>query len=490
VTLAVTTAGIGGASFWRDEAATLSAAHRPLPGLAGLLGRMDAVHGAYYLLMWVVVRLAGSSEAAARMPSALAMAAAAGLTAALGRRLVSARAGTLAGLVVAALPAVSWFGQDARPFAAETAAAVAASYALARVLAAPAGRPRRAWLARYAAALVLLGLSNLLGLLLVPAHGATLAAVRDGRAREQWRGWLTAVAAALAALTPLAVLAWAQRGQIGWLHRPGLAALATLGRLLGPPATWLAVATVLACGCVLSASRGRLRRDWPPRLAAFCLPWLALPPAALLTVSQFGQPVYAFRYVVFCIPALALLAGAGLAALGRAGALAGLALIAVLGLPSQLGERAPAGHGDNIRLLDQVLARERRPGDGLIYLGGPGLRTFAAAYPFGLSQLRDLTLGTSPAASKTISGRNAPAGVVRTRLTTVTRVWAVAANRPLPAPAAFRQLGFRLVRQWRISDIWLWLYARGPPRAPSAREVLPRLGEPAWRKVTQRSVPK
>jgi hypothetical protein len=29
-----------------------------------MLGQMDAVHGAYYLLMWLLVRLAGSGELA------------------------------------------------------------------------------------------------------------------------------------------------------------------------------------------------------------------------------------------------------------------------------------------------------------------------------------------------------------------------------------------------------------------------------------------
>jgi mannosyltransferase len=132
ITLAVMLWRIGVPSFWRDEAATLSATHRSLPDLFRLLANQDAVHGGYYLLMWCVVRLGGSGALAARLPSALAMAAAAGLVTVLGRRLVSARAGMAAGLVFAVLPPVSWFGQDARPFATETALACAASYLFVR----------------------------------------------------------------------------------------------------------------------------------------------------------------------------------------------------------------------------------------------------------------------------------------------------------------------------------------------------------------------
>ncbi len=94
-----TLAGLGAGGYrlgvpspWRDEAATVDAAHRPVPQIVALLAHQDAVNGAYYLLMHPVILLLGSSPAAIRAPSVLAMAAAAGFTAALGRRL-AARAG-------------------------------------------------------------------------------------------------------------------------------------------------------------------------------------------------------------------------------------------------------------------------------------------------------------------------------------------------------------------------------------------------------------
>ena len=93
---------IGVPSFWRDEGATLSAAHRSFPQLIRMLGHMDAVHGTYYLLIWLLVRVAGSGELALRLPSAVAMAAAAGLLTALGRRLAGPAAGLAAGLSFAA----------------------------------------------------------------------------------------------------------------------------------------------------------------------------------------------------------------------------------------------------------------------------------------------------------------------------------------------------------------------------------------------------
>ena len=47
---------ITGASYWRDEAATMSAVRRPFAELVRMLGHIDAVHGTYYMIIWVLVR--------------------------------------------------------------------------------------------------------------------------------------------------------------------------------------------------------------------------------------------------------------------------------------------------------------------------------------------------------------------------------------------------------------------------------------------------
>jgi hypothetical protein len=92
--------------MWRDEAATM----RPLPALLGMLTNVDAVHGAYHLLVWPLVHTIGGSELTLRVPAALAMAGAALGVAALGRRLHSPGTGLLAGLLFAVLPQVSRYG--------------------------------------------------------------------------------------------------------------------------------------------------------------------------------------------------------------------------------------------------------------------------------------------------------------------------------------------------------------------------------------------
>ena len=119
-------------SFSRDETATVAAVHRSFPQLVRMLGTVDVVHGAYYALMWVVVRVGGSGEFAVRLPSAVALAVAAALVTALGGRLVSSWAGLAAGLAFAVLPPVSWFAESAREGAFVTMLATLASYCLVR----------------------------------------------------------------------------------------------------------------------------------------------------------------------------------------------------------------------------------------------------------------------------------------------------------------------------------------------------------------------
>ena len=210
------------------------------------------------------------------------------------------------------------------------------------------------------------------------------------------------------------------------------------------------------------AGRARLRAAWPGDLLAVCLPWLILPAAVLIGVSLIS-PAYTFRYIIFCAPAAALLVGAGLAALGWKAGAAVLAIIAVLGVPAQLQVRSPGGHGDDIRKADQIAAANRRPGDVMLYntIGEP----VVAAYPYGLGQLRNVELARTPIQSGTLGGTWAASRVVQRRVARAPRVWLVQLNSlrstSLDAPPALlRRFGFRRIRIWQATGIWLSLYAR------------------------------
>ncbi len=177
-----------------------------------------------------------------------------------------------------------------------------------------------------------------------------------------------------------------------------------------------------------------------------------------------AHPVYTFRYIVYCIPAAALLIGAALAALGRYAGPVALVVIVLAGLHSQLAERRPDGHDVNIRYADRLVARHERPGDALLNISaqtgprkGTGERTLEGAYPYGLARLRDVSAGASPEQSGTLGGTYASASVIRQRLTHVTRLWVVEWTTPKPVPV-LHGLGFRLIHSWDVKGLWLRLY--------------------------------
>jgi mannosyltransferase len=480
VTLLVSLYKITGPSFTRDESATLAAVHRSFPQLVSMLGHVDVVHGAYYALIWVVVQIGGSGEFALRLPSAIAMAVAAAMVTLLGRRLVSSWAGLAAGLTFAFLPQVSWFAENAREGAVLTALACVASYSLLRALQQDTAQGR--WLAGYGVTLVALGLTNLFGLLLVVAHAVTLAwSRREFRVGRGFAArWATAVAAAAILVSPVAVTGYSELRQIHWIKPPGLYSLLSVERLVGGTVQFLVVLVVVACAVAVSTGlagprlagtrlagpgAGGPRRPaaWPARLLSLALPWLLLPPAILLTASVI-HPVYIFRYIVYCIPAAALLVGAALAALGRYAGPVAFVVIVLAGLHSQFAERRADGHDVNIRRADHLVARYERPGDALLNISaqtgprkGSGERTLEGAYPYGLARLRDISAGVSPQRSATLGGTYASAAVIRQRLAHVTRLWVVEWAAPEPVPA-LDGLGFRLIHRWDIKGLWLRLY--------------------------------
>jgi mannosyltransferase len=377
ITLAVTIYQIQRPSLWRDEGATLIAVHRSLPQLLHMLGHTDVVNGAYYTVMWFVTRTAGTSALALRFPSAVGMAVAAGVTAALGRRLVSARAGLAAGLVFAAPPV---------------------------------------------------------------------------------RGWLAASAAAVAVASPVIVISVGQRGEVSWLKRLDAAEVASTHQLLGPPALAVLVLLVIVATLAFCARRGRLAADMPSRLLALSLPWLLLPPTVLLAATAI-HPVYALRYIMFCVPAAALLAGAGLASLGWAGGAAGLALIVLAALPGQTEDRRVSSHSEDLRQLSHLVATHSRPGGALLF---PRLsdREFEAAYPAPYRPLRDVTLAQTPTQSATLLGTPATAQIIRHRLTGVDRLWVIETGNERGKVPLLNGLGFRVADRWTVSGIWLVLYTR------------------------------
>lgn len=503
-------AGLGGPSLWRDEAYTKDAISRPLGQLFTLLNHNDAVHGAYYVLMHAVSVVIGTSDVALRFPSLCAMTVAAGFTALVTRRAaLMARApwpdatGLAAGLVFAVLPYTTYYAQMARSYAFVTMFATIASYLLLRALSASGPRCRWWWVG-YGLAVVLTGLFNTFGLLILVAHFVTLLIAdrpRRGWLRRGWLrpGWLIAAAGGVVVLIPVLMISYRQRGQIGWMTKPHFSTVVALVKDFAGSKALVVPVALLALGGVAAAflggdrsggrssggdpsgsgmtGRGPLSRMTP---AAIALPWLVLPPVILLAGSQI-KPAYSPRYVVFCLPALAILVAAGMSGLvrvlagtplGRVGAWAAAGMVsvvlAVLLISPQHAIRQTAARPDNLRGAAAIVAAHEQPGDVVFYIPGSDMRVLGTGYPAAFLKLRDLALAEAPGPSGTLAGKEvSDPALLASRFTDVKRVWVVTGNNtykfPVPSTAIDKKKmallsGMHILHRWMAGEVMLTLY--------------------------------
>jgi mannosyltransferase len=201
--------------------------------------------------------------------------------------------------------------------------------------------------------------------------------------------WLIASGVAAVVLAPIVVLSVGQSAQLNWVSRPDPSTVATLVRdFSGITALVPVIALLGILGCVAGPG---LKRGGGLTLSVLALPWLIVPPVLLLAISL-ADPVYVERYVMFCLPALSLLAAAGLVWLveltrravvqrnlapGREPILALVpsAVLAVVVLAALIGPqraiRQPSARADNLRAVTATIAASERPGDAILYLPTP-----------------------------------------------------------------------------------------------------------------------
>lgn len=461
--------GITGPSPWTDEIVTMDVARRSWSELFALLGRVDAVHGLHYVLMHLVGQVTSVTEFTMRVPSAAAVAVAVAGTVWTGRALGGPRLGACAGLALAVAPTASRYAQEGRSFAFAMAAAVLATGALARIL---GGDGRRRWPVAYAVLLALLGWFNIIGLLLLAAHAVTVAWIRPRR-RTVLR-LAAAQAAAVAAVAPLVVLALTQSSAVGesppvslgtpaalfsWLLFPGQDTLLTSFKLL------LIGATPAALGALVVR-----RRTSPTLIRAVAVPWLSVPPA-LLALATLAQPVFAYRYLVFCLPALTLLFAAGILTLPW---WARVALVLAVAAPLASSHRAirleQSRPWDSLAVV-RILRVHGSPGDTVLFSGARcGL--ISTAYQEAFTRRADLGRSRTAAAADALDNARTDPATLAQRLERAPRVWHVMCTHLSPAarPAAdraaaaqeqaIRAAGLRPSRHFTIRGIEITLETR------------------------------
>ncbi|MEU4172806.1 hypothetical protein AB0F46_38720 [Streptomyces sp. NPDC026665] len=419
-------------SMWRDEASTWLGTHRTLPELWRMLGQEDAVHGLYYLLMHGIFVGAPDSPLTLRLPSVLAMAAAAAGTAALGRRLGGPWVGLTAGLTFTAIPSSQYYAQEGRSYALVVAAIVLASSLLLNALGAR-GRAWRLW-AAYAFAMVIAVYLNELAILALLAHGVTVLVA----SRAALVHWLMATGGVALGVLPLLLISFGQREQVSWI-----------GAVTG--SRILSVAGMVAVGCLCAAAHACSRasagesdmteagapapaaRSGSVSLPAFALALFAVPQATLLLASLMWQPLYGDRYVLYGNVGFALLLGAGVDRLlccelfrmphrRHQRILVSLPLLALLVLlPKELAMREWDSRIDDVLATANAVEKRSKPGDAVIYLPA-ARRDTALTSPVAFRGLRDVTLAQNGLDSATLRGIEATPARIRAALLRQNRI--------------------------------------------------------------------
>ncbi|MET8707156.1 glycosyltransferase family 39 protein [Streptomyces californicus] len=456
-------------SVWRDEAATWQVARRSTGDIVRMLEHVDVVHSLYYLCMHGLFAGFGPSTTVLRLPSVLAVAAAAACVALIGHRLTGAYVGLGAGLALGLLPAVQFYLQEGRPYALVAAGSAASTLLLVNAL---RGRARKRTWAAYACAVLVCGWLNWLALLILPAHLITLLwsrAPRGVRVR-----WAVAAGAATAGVLPLALFSLDQSGQVSWVppltwHMmigPAiLLAIGGLGGLLGrrtgtgtAPGTGMGTAertevagqtdrtgradrTDLADPPDLAnragrpGSAGTVEPPGPvtgsPSVAAVGLPLLAVPQLGLIALSLV-KPLFVDRYILFSLLGLALLIGA---LIGRAvdevarrsrpaarcvlPVLVAVALVALL--PQSLAKRSPASRVDDVLAAAERTRQLKHDGDGVLFIPAARRDTWLVT-PDAFTGTRDIALAETPEESGTLKGVEASPARVRAAMLAQRRI--------------------------------------------------------------------
>ncbi len=392
-------------SFWYDEGLTVALALRPLDDIARAAAA-DVHPPFYYWLLHGWLRIAGTTEAAARAFSALCGAIAVVLTALLGRRWFGVSAGWIAGIAAAISPFAIHYSQETRMYALAMLLSVCLWVAFERVArnanaahqAETTSSYWRWWLLYGAVALVALS-THYFMVTFVTATALVGTLLLHRRARLAWIVGHLALAGFFIAIVwnsreRLAVWTFAKQPTDPFFILVDVLRVFSLGPAISDD-SWFWLVGFMA---LLAASVAAWRMS--PASTGMVLAWLLVPLVAIMALSL-NQPYYKPRFLLPALPAFHLILGAGSAALAsyatgqfgpRAGAgatwLAAAWLIAAAVSPLRNAWFDPVFQRDDYRGLAQAISATARPDDAILLIGPGQIDVFD--YYFHGSQTRYL----------------------------------------------------------------------------------------------------
>jgi mannosyltransferase len=363
--------------LWVDEAASVFLARLPWGNLCQTLWSYQANMSLYFFLLRGWLHL-GDSEATVRSLSVLFGVAVIPAVYLLGKHLF----GRKAAIASASLSAVNIFqirySQEARAYSLVMLVVVLSTYFWVRAVESPTRK--RYWVG-YVLTSALGIYVHLFVYLVIAAQWLSLGYARSRPLPR--KALVSAAAGFLLVTTPMnAFILLQHRGLLDWIPHPTTRLVVDFAKfftgnggvaLFGAYAALCLVALLWAA---LSESRTSSHERWFVKLVAW---WLFFPIASTLLFSVLVKPVFYDRYMGISAPALALLAGQGMAKLDQVSfRLRGffpVVLLVMVGL-SVLGvhryDNSSASGGDNWRLAIRYLLAEQQPGDAVFLYRSTG----------------------------------------------------------------------------------------------------------------------
>jgi mannosyltransferase len=318
---------LGAKSVWSDEAFSIFLAKQNWPGFWHIVTTAEANMSLYYALLrgWVAF-----SDAAwwVRLLSALMGVAVVPVVYWIGKQIFSQRAGILAALLIAINPFHIRYAQEARSYSLLVLLVSVSFLAFFHCL----KQPNRWWSSCYVLSTALALYAHFFAALVVLVQLVSLVTVPRNRRRFAIEQMLQLGIVIVLGLPLLWFVAFRDRGQLGW----------------APPVHWRDVYDVfrfmvgsglklgIAVGALFIALRawiGRCREQrwtmesWSVLVLVL---WLFLPILLTLLISIW-KPMYAPRFLIFCLPAALLLIAEGIAEIRLAWIRYALVLALVVG---------------------------------------------------------------------------------------------------------------------------------------------------------------
>jgi mannosyltransferase len=366
-------------SFWLDEVYSISFAKLDWSRLWALISQSEANASPYYVLLKIWVEIFGDSEFAVRSLSAIFAVGAVIMTCAIGARLFDIQTGLTAGFVLAINAFFIRYAQEARGYTLLLLLVTFSMYLFIRAL-------EKQQYQYYIA----LGLTNAFvlyahfcGFFVLVAQVVSLIFLPPGTIR--WRRALTCAILTVFLAAPLGVFMLThQSSPLAWVPKPSLRELFGLfatftGKQEGNFLQRTLFVSYLV-PCFLSfvfAIRTwvRFKRSQLLWRYGLLLCWLFIPILSLYLVSLF-KPAFVPRYMISCLPALVLLAGAGLSSF-RTKTLYVMATstLVILSFHAVFYVYYPENNYD-WRSAARLIMQNARTGDAILFYGP------VAIYPF------------------------------------------------------------------------------------------------------------